>query len=146
MYKIGQAKRSLKRLLHTLWFFALDGTGNLAGTQATGAGVNTLGTAVYNRFDAPDVGLPGSVRTSVRVRNLYTESNILATNITFCHVSAPPLKGLNRIATVVFYQIHFAIASFFVRIFEKPANISTIAECCGGNTLFFPAKSIIMIR
>ena len=77
--------------------FSLDGAGNLAGTQATGAGVNTLGAAIYNRLHATNVGLPSSVRTSVRMRNLDTESNILATNITFCHESAPPLTGLSKL-------------------------------------------------
>ncbi|XOQ48975.1 MAG: hypothetical protein ACFWUM_08725 [Eubacteriales bacterium] len=72
--------------------FSLDSTGNLAGTQAAGAGVNTLRCTVHNCFNTPNIGFPGSVRTSMRMGYSYTESHVLATNITFCHVSAPPLK------------------------------------------------------
>lgn len=61
-------------------------TGNLAGTQATGAGVNLLGGAVNNRLYAFDVGTPSTVCAPMRVRNLNTESNTFAAEITFSHV------------------------------------------------------------
>ena len=59
---------------------------DLAGTQATGAGVDTTRCAVDNRLDALDVGLPSAIGASVRVRNLNTEGNTFTTNITFCHI------------------------------------------------------------
>ena len=71
----------------------LDGlhrAGDLSGTQAAGAGVHTLGGAVYDRLNAANVGLPGTVRPSVRVRHTDTEGNTLAAVITLCHCSAPP--------------------------------------------------------
>ena len=73
--------------------FTLDGlhrAGDLSGTQAAGAGVHTLGGAVYDRLNAANVGLPGTVRPSVRVRHTDTEGNTLAAVITLCHCSAPP--------------------------------------------------------
>ena len=72
----------------------LDGSGHFAGTQAAGAGVNTLRGTVHNCSHAFDIGLPSPVRASVRMGNLYAESNILATNIALCHESAPPSKAL----------------------------------------------------
>ena len=58
---------------------------DLAGTQATGADVNRLCAAVYDRLNATDIGLPGSVGLTVRVRNVMTKHNALATKVTLCH-------------------------------------------------------------
>ena len=104
-------------------FRSSNGTGNLAGTQAAGAGVNTLGGTVNNRFNAFDIGLPSPVRAPVRVRNPDSKSNILATYFTLCHVSAPPLKRCNIVITLLFYQICQIIASLF---FYVPARIPKI--------------------
>ena len=68
------------------WDNCLDSSGHFAGTQATGAGVHALGSAVDNRLHPLDVGLPGTVGATVRVRNLNAEGNVLAAEITFCHI------------------------------------------------------------
>ena len=65
--------------------YALVRSGNLAGTQAAGAGVNTAGFAVDDCLDLHNVGLPSSVGTSVRVGNLDPESDVLTAEITFSH-------------------------------------------------------------
>ena len=62
-----------------------DGTGDLAGTQATGAGVNSLRGTIHNSLYAFDVRLPSPIGTSVRVGYLNTEGNALPADITFCH-------------------------------------------------------------
>ena len=66
--------------------FGSDRAGNLTRTQATGAGVNLFGRAVYNSLNAFDVGFPSAVRATMRVGNLNTESNTFAAEITFSHV------------------------------------------------------------
>ena len=58
----------------------------LAGTQAAGAGVNALRSAVHDRLHASDVRFPGSVCTSMGMGHLDAKGNILATNFTLCHV------------------------------------------------------------
>ena len=68
----------------------LHRAGDLSGTQAAGAGVHTLGGTVNDRLDTADVGLPGTVGPSVRVRHTNTESHALAADIALCHCSAPP--------------------------------------------------------
>ena len=73
---------------------ASDGSLYFAGTQAAGAGVDTAGSTVYNCLYTSDIGLPGTVRTTMRVRNLDTESNALTTNFAFCHLSAPPYRAI----------------------------------------------------
>lgn len=64
----------------------LDCSGNLTGTQAAGAGVNTLGSTIHNCSYAADIGFPGSVGTTMGVGNLNAESDVLAANLTLCHV------------------------------------------------------------
>lgn len=57
----------------------------LAGTQASGAGVNVCGGTVYDSLNTLYIGLPRSVCTTVGVRHLDSESNALSAYITFCH-------------------------------------------------------------
>jgi hypothetical protein len=129
-FVFGQKKRA-ERLFSSLVRSGLDcSAGNLTGTQATGASVNTLWGTVHNCSHTLHVWLPGSVRTSMRVRNLNTESNIFSTNFTLCHVSAPPSKGLfYKITTLVFYQIYKGNARVFSRFFlTSPNNREKIGE------------------
>lgn len=60
-------------------------SGNLPGTQTTGAGVNVGRSAIDDRLDTLDVGLPGPVRTPMGVRNLDSENNTLTAEIAFSH-------------------------------------------------------------
>ncbi len=66
--------------------YELHRTDDLAGAQATGAGVNLFGRTVHHSLDAFDVGTPSTVRAPMRVRNLNTESNTFAAEFTFSHV------------------------------------------------------------
>ena len=59
--------------------------GNFSGTQATGASVNMAWRAINDRFYTFYVRLPGTVGTSVRVRNLNTKGNTFSADIAFCH-------------------------------------------------------------
>lgn len=61
---------------------------NLARAQTSGANINVCGRAVDHSLNSLNIGLPGSVGSSVRVRYLYTESNTLSANFTFCHIGA----------------------------------------------------------
>ena len=63
---------------------------HLTGTQAAGAHVDVLGSAVNDRLHAADVGLPGTVAPTMGVGNLDTKGNALTTTITLCHSAAPP--------------------------------------------------------
>ena len=53
--------------------------------------MDVAGSAIHNNLYTSDVGLPGSVGSSVRVRNLNTESNAFAANIAFSHVQRTSL-------------------------------------------------------
>ena len=70
----------------------LDSTLNLVGTEASGTGVHMARSPVDNSLDPLYIGLPGTVGTSVGVGDLNTESHALATIITLCHSTAPPIR------------------------------------------------------
>ena len=63
----------------------LDGALNLVGAEASGTCVNMAGSSIHDSLDALDVGLPGTVGTSVGVRNLDTKGYALTTKITLSH-------------------------------------------------------------
>ena len=58
---------------------------DLVRTEASGTSVHMARSTVHNSLDPLYVGLPGSVGTSVGVRDLDTESNALTTVITLRH-------------------------------------------------------------
>ena len=74
-------------------FFVLnsDSSCDLTGTKATGANVHSARSAVDDSLNSFNIGLPGSVGTSVGVGNLNTELEFLVADLAFCHWSAPPL-------------------------------------------------------
>ena len=57
----------------------------LAGAQASGANIDVAGRTLHDRLDALDIGLPCTVGTTVRVRDLDTKCDALAADFAFCH-------------------------------------------------------------
>ena len=82
-----QTKR--ERAGHTdvtgIFSFQSDRAGNFTRAQAAGAGVDILRGTVHDRLHALDIGVPGTVAPTMRVRNLDTERDTLATARTFGH-------------------------------------------------------------
>jgi hypothetical protein len=62
-----------------------DSALNLVGAEASGTCVNMAGSSVDHSLNALNVGLPGTVGTSVGVRNLDTKGYALTTKITLSH-------------------------------------------------------------
>ena len=75
----------------------LDSAGYFTRTQATGAGVDVARSTINNCLHTSYIWFPSSVRSSVRMRNLNTESNAFSADIAFSHVSAPPLSDIKEI-------------------------------------------------
>ncbi len=68
-----------------------DGSGHFTGTQTPGTNVHMAGRTVDDCLHALDVGLPGTIGTSVGVGNLDAEGHALIAELTLCHiVEAPP--------------------------------------------------------
>ena len=84
--KPGRLPRFISHLIRTS-----NSAGYLARTQAACAGINSAGSALDDSLHPFNVGLPGSVGTTMRVGHLDTELNAFAAIITFCHLSTPPL-------------------------------------------------------
>ena len=62
-----------------------DGSFHLVRTEASGTSVHMARSTVHNGLNPLNIGPPGTVGTSVGVRNLNTKGNALATIITLCH-------------------------------------------------------------
>ena len=68
-----------------IFSFQSDRAGNFTRAQAAGAGVDILRGTLDDRLHALDIGVPGTVAPTMRVRNLDTERDTLATARTFGH-------------------------------------------------------------
>ena len=69
---------------------ALHGTGDFAGTKTPCTDVNMARGTIDNGLHPFDIGLPRSVRPSVRMGDLDPECDTLAANLALCHLAAPP--------------------------------------------------------
>ena len=80
----GKQKRHLNG---GVFYFAgkSDSTLNLVGTQTSGTSVHMARSTVDNSLDPLDIGLPGTVGTSVGVGNLDTKGYALTAKITLRH-------------------------------------------------------------
>ena len=69
------------------------------------------GSSIHDSLDALDIGLPGTVGTSVGVRNLNTKGYALTTKITLRHFIAPPIDVYST--NYAFHRRLDMIANFF---------------------------------
>ena len=65
--------------------FQSHSAGDLTGTEASGADVHVGRSALHDRLHALDIGLPGTIGTTVRVGNSDTERNTLVAKLALCH-------------------------------------------------------------
>ena len=63
-----------------------DGSDNFAASQATRANMDSLRSAVNNSLNCFNIGLPGTIASSVRMAYLNSESNALSAYITLSHI------------------------------------------------------------
>ena len=61
--------------------------GDLTGTEASGADVHVGRSAIHERLNPLDIGLPGAVGAAVGVGNLDAENDVLVAEFTFGHVA-----------------------------------------------------------
>ena len=62
-----------------------DRAGNFTGTQAPGTNIHMARRTIDQSLNALDVGLPGTIGTTVRVGNSDTERNTLVAKLALCH-------------------------------------------------------------
>ena len=84
--KKEKSRKANPRLIFFVLLIGSDRSGDLTGTQAACAGINSAGGAVDDRLDSLHVGLPGSVGSSVGMGNLDTELHVFSAKIAFCHL------------------------------------------------------------
>ena len=62
-------------------------TGDLTGTEASGADVHVGRSTIHDCLHPLDIGLPGAVGAAMRVGNLDAENDVLVAEFTFGHVA-----------------------------------------------------------
>ena len=62
-----------------------DSAGNFTGTQAPGTNIHMARRTIDQSLDTLDIGLPGTIGTSVRVGNLDAEGHALVAKFAFSH-------------------------------------------------------------
>ena len=77
----------------------LDRSGYFTGTQAPGTNIYMARRAVDDRLNTLNIGLPGTIGTPVRVRNLNTKSHALVAKFALSH-------PLHLLAVTNFRLIH----------------------------------------
>ena len=63
----------------------LDRSGDLTGTHTPGTNIHMAGGTVDDRLHTLHIGLPGTIGTPMRVRNLNTEGHALVAELALCH-------------------------------------------------------------
>ena len=63
----------------------LDRSGNFTGTQTPGTNIHMAGRAIDHCLHALDIGLPGTIGTSVGMGNLDTEGYALVAEFALSH-------------------------------------------------------------
>ena len=113
--------------------FSSDRSGNLAGAHAPGADIYVARGTIHDRLDTFHVGLPGTVGTPVRVRDLNTKGHAFAAILALSH------------------PLHLPAVAYCVRIFISTDVIITESiEKCKKNfqktRVFFKAFPVHLLR
>ena len=66
-------------------FVQLDRSGDLTGTHTPGTNIHMAGRAIDHCLNALDIGLPGTIGTSVGMGNLDTEGYALVAEFALSH-------------------------------------------------------------
>ena len=111
-------KNCRKSSSHISYKLCSHRAGNLSRTQAACAYINRLRSAVYNSLYLTDIRLPRSVRASVRVADLNTESNTLAADFALCHYLTPPMQ-LKPSKHIYFTTKQNKMQAFFYKKLKK---------------------------
>ena len=112
-----------------IFSFQSDRAGNFTRAQAAGAGVDILRGTVHDRLHALDIGVPGTVAPTMRVRNLDTKGNTLAAAFTFSHGTCTSCSEVrNQNNQLDYYsRLPGKMQAFFqkiLRFFGKPNSFS----------------------
>ncbi len=110
---------------------SLDRSGNFTGTQTPGTNIHMAGRTVNDRLYTLDIGLPHTIGTSVRVRNLDAESYALVAKFALSH-------PLHLLAVTYLLALAFASISYNNRyklkkqgvFYKKTKKIVKSRKCC----------------
>ena len=66
-------------------FVQLDRSGDLTGTHTPGTNIHMAGGTIDNCLNTLHIGLPGTIGTPMRVRDLDTKGNALVAKLALSH-------------------------------------------------------------
>ena len=78
-------KKEIPDILSGIVFVQLDRSGDLTGTHTPGTNIHMAGRAIDHCLHALDIGLPGTIGTSVGMGNLDTEGYALVAEFALSH-------------------------------------------------------------
>ena len=78
-------KKPLPKSAGVCLYLESDSAGNFTGTQAPGTNIYMARRTIDESLDTLDIGLPGTIGTSVRVGNLDAEGHALVAKFAFSH-------------------------------------------------------------
>ena len=84
-------------------FVQLDRSGDLTGTHTPGTNIHMAGGTIDDCLHTLHVGLPGTIGTTMRVRNANTKGNALVAKLALSH-------PLHLLAVAYFYAVFIGTA------------------------------------
>ena len=97
-------------------FVQSDRSGDLTGTHTPGTNIHMAGGTVDDRLHTLHIGLPGTIGTPMRVRNLNTEGHALVAELALCH-------PLHLLAVAYFRAVFTSTADIITERIEKSKKI-----------------------
>ena len=99
-------------LLSGILFVQSDRSGDLTGTHTPGTNIHMAGRTVDDRLHTLHIGLPGTIGTPMRVRDLNAESHALVAKLALCH-------PLHLLAVAYFRAIRNGTGDMITELFRK---------------------------
>ncbi len=65
--------------------YNLDRSGDFTGTHTPGTNIHMAGGTIDDRLHTLHIGLPGTIGTPMRVRDLNAEGHALVAELALCH-------------------------------------------------------------
>ena len=78
-------KEKSRTYVRDLLFVQLDRSGDLTGTHTPGTNIHMAGGTIDNCLNTLHIGLPGTIGTPMRVRDLDTKGNALVAKLALSH-------------------------------------------------------------
>ena len=105
-------EKEIPDIMSGIVFVQLDRSGDLTGTHTPGTNIHMAGGTIDDCLHTLHVGLPGTIGTTMRVRNADTKGNALIAKLALSH-------PLHLLAVAYFRAFHTGTADIIAENFLK---------------------------